>query len=77
MIWIAKLTFCGGISKIPFCPITLCLDGEVVWSSLDHYKSLLPHLGGQRQLIELSAGFAPSWVMLPKDGQEAVAVSWL
>ena len=38
MIWIAELTFCGGISRIIFCPMILCLDGEVVWSNLDHYR---------------------------------------
>jgi hypothetical protein len=31
MILIAKLTFCGGISRIIFCPMILCLDGEVFW----------------------------------------------
>ncbi|MBU4234346.1 MAG: hypothetical protein L6277_08130, partial [Desulfobacterales bacterium] len=37
MIWIAKLTFCGGISRIIFYPMILWFDGEVVWSNLDQY----------------------------------------
>jgi hypothetical protein len=43
MIWIAKLTFCGGIPRILFCPMVLCLDGEVVWSNLEpHSQKFAP-----------------------------------
>ena len=31
VICIVKLTFCGGISRILFGPMILCLDREVVW----------------------------------------------
>jgi hypothetical protein len=32
------LSFYGGIFRIIFCPMILCLDGETVWSNLDHDK---------------------------------------
>ena len=37
---------------------------------------LPPRLGAQRQLIQFGPRFAPSWVMLLKDGDEALAVCW-
>ena len=37
MISIAKLTLCGGISRILFCPMISCFNRKVVWSNLDHY----------------------------------------
>ena len=33
----SEMSFCGGISRILFCPMVLCLDGEIAWSSLDHH----------------------------------------
>ena len=37
-------------------------------------KSFLPRLSSQRQFVQFGAGFAPRWVMLIKQGDEAVAV---
>ena len=48
MIWIAKLTFVGVISRSLLGPMILCLDGEVVWSNLNHYRLNHPPLNQQR-----------------------------
>jgi hypothetical protein len=41
----SEMGFCGGDSRILFCPLILCLDGEGAWSRLDNYKfSFAPHL---------------------------------
>ena len=37
MIWIAKVSFGGGVSKILFCPMIVCFEEEVIWSNPDHY----------------------------------------
>ena len=46
-------------------------DDDYYRALADGWRSLPPHLRGQRQFVEFGPGLAPGRVMLPQDGREA------